>query len=135
LKILVIDSVANELFIALIRNDAVTIKIFASPRQHDRNINCLVREVLSTGKTVFLELDAIAVVTGPGSWTGSRVGVSAAKAYSMALGKPAINITAQETRDKLIDSVRDAFNNKKFVAARELAPQYNSEFKVTLSKK
>jgi tRNA threonylcarbamoyl adenosine modification protein YeaZ len=38
-------------------------------------------------------LDRIAVTIGPGSYTGLRVGISAARAMGLALGKPVVGIT------------------------------------------
>jgi tRNA threonylcarbamoyl adenosine modification protein YeaZ len=41
----------------------------------------------------FAELDRIAVTTGPGSFTGLRVGISAARAIALAATKPAIGLS------------------------------------------
>lgn len=42
------------------------------------------------------DLQAIAVVTGPGSFTGIRIGVATGKGLSYALGHPLVGITALE---------------------------------------
>jgi tRNA threonylcarbamoyl adenosine modification protein YeaZ len=41
----------------------------------------------------FSDLDRVAVTVGPGSFTGLRVGVSAARGIALAAGKPAVGIT------------------------------------------
>ena len=41
----------------------------------------------------FSELDRIAVTTGPGSFTGLRVGISAARGIALAAGKPAVGLS------------------------------------------
>ncbi len=41
----------------------------------------------------FTEIDRIAVTTGPGSFTGLRVGIAAARGIALAAGKPAIGLS------------------------------------------
>ena len=77
------------------------------------------------------QADCFAVVTGPGSWTGSRVGVVAVKAWAFATGKPIIALTANSIDENLINAARQKLKQKDFTSIRELAPHYDSEFKVT----
>lgn len=42
------------------------------------------------------ELDVVAVVTGPGSFTGIRIGVATGKGMCYALGKPLVGLTSLE---------------------------------------
>jgi len=44
----------------------------------------------------FADIDRISVNTGPGSFTGVRVGISAARGLALALNRPAIGISAFE---------------------------------------
>jgi tRNA threonylcarbamoyl adenosine modification protein YeaZ len=41
----------------------------------------------------FAELDRVAVTTGPGSFTGLRVGISAGRGIALAAGKPALGLS------------------------------------------
>src|SRR6185295_9141402 len=41
----------------------------------------------------FADFDRIAVTTGPGSFTGLRVGISAARGIALASGKPAVGLS------------------------------------------
>lgn len=92
--ILLIDSVHTELAVALIRDDTAQFKIHSVQRMHDKNINILVKELLAREGVTFKDLDAYAVVVGPGSWTGCRVGVAAVKGYAIAHPLPVVAINS-----------------------------------------
>ncbi len=53
----------------------------------------LIARVLNRAKLDFTAFDRIAVTTGPGSFTGLRVGISAARGIALATGKPAIGLS------------------------------------------
>jgi tRNA threonylcarbamoyladenosine biosynthesis protein TsaB len=59
---------------------------------HAEKITVFIDEVLNEAGKNYAELDAIAVSSGPGSYTGLRIGVSTAKGLSFALDKPLIAI-------------------------------------------
>jgi tRNA threonylcarbamoyladenosine biosynthesis protein TsaB len=69
------------------------------------------KEIVSTIELLFNEIkwdpsniDLIAVSTGPGSYTGLRVGVTCAKTLAYGLGKPVIDVP---TLDVLVENVKD----------------------------
>ena len=64
---------------------------------HAEKVNIFAGEVLAEAGISFTDIDAIAVGIGPGSYTGSRIGVSAAKGWSYALDIPIIGITTLRT--------------------------------------
>lgn len=59
---------------------------------HSENLTVFAEQVLAEAGHSFSDLDAIAVSKGPGSYTGLRIGVSAAKGFCFALDKPLIAI-------------------------------------------
>ncbi len=65
-------------------------------REHAEVILLMVEKVMSDGGLAFDALDAIAVTIGPGSFTGVRVGVAAARGLALATGLPLIGVTSLE---------------------------------------
>ena len=62
-------------------------------RGHAEALMPLIARVLDRAQLNFAELDRIAVTTGPGSFTGLRVGISAARGIALASGKPAVGLS------------------------------------------
>ncbi len=59
---------------------------------HAEKLHLFIEEVLLESKLTFKDLSAIAVSKGPGSYTGLRIGVSAAKGLCFALDIPLISV-------------------------------------------
>jgi tRNA threonylcarbamoyladenosine biosynthesis protein TsaB len=60
---------------------------------HAEALMPLVARVMDRAGLTFSELDRIAVTIGPGSFTGLRVGIAAARGLALATAKPAIGIS------------------------------------------
>ena len=59
---------------------------------HAEKLHVFINDVLNTANVKRSEIDAVAVSKGPGSYTGLRIGVSAAKGLAFALDIPLIAI-------------------------------------------
>lgn len=105
------------------------------PKDHALWLHQGVADLLHNNGYTANDLAAVAVSIGPGSYTGLRVGLSAAKGFSYALGIPLIGIStlqmiAQANRDEateLICPLIDARRMEVFMAVydragKELAP-------------
>jgi tRNA threonylcarbamoyladenosine biosynthesis protein TsaB len=75
------------------RGEIVASEMQAMPRGHAEALVPLLARVMDKADMDFAELDRIAVTVGPGSFTGLRVGISAARGISLAAGKPAFGVT------------------------------------------
>src|ERR1700693_3330361 len=62
-------------------------------RGHAEALMPLIARVMDEAEVEFKELGRIAVTVGPGSFTGLRVGISAARGIALAARKPAIGLT------------------------------------------
>jgi len=59
---------------------------------HAEKLHPFIQQVVQEAKMSFNDIDAVAVSKGPGSYTGLRIGVSAAKGLCFAFDKPLISI-------------------------------------------
>jgi tRNA threonylcarbamoyladenosine biosynthesis protein TsaB len=62
-------------------------------RGHAEALVPLIARIMAKAAIPFEKLDRIAVTTGPGSFTGLRVGISAARGIALASGKPAVGLS------------------------------------------
>lgn len=91
---------------------------------HAEKLHVFIEEIISESEITFQDLNAIAVSQGPGSYTGLRIGVSAAKGLCYALNIPLIaidtlqSLAAQiETTDGIIIPMIDARRMEVFSAS------------------
>jgi tRNA threonylcarbamoyladenosine biosynthesis protein TsaB len=61
---------------------------------HGENLNLFIEDVLAQAGISAKELSAVSLASGPGSYTGLRIGAATAKALCYALGIPLIAIDA-----------------------------------------
>jgi tRNA threonylcarbamoyladenosine biosynthesis protein TsaB len=62
-------------------------------RGHAEALMPLIYHVMERDELAFADLDRVAVTTGPGSFTGLRVGISAARGIALATDKPAVGVS------------------------------------------
>ena len=95
--ILNIDTAQETAFVCISKNG---IPIFITEnhtqKDHASFLHPAIEELLKKAAISITELDAIAVTKGPGSYTGLRVGMSAAKGLAYTLQKPLIAISTLE---------------------------------------
>ena len=75
----------NDTTILLKENNAVEYS-------HSEQLHVFIKEILEEASLSFSDLDAVAVSKGPGSYTGLRIGVSAAKGLCFSLDIPLISV-------------------------------------------
>ncbi|MBB6469636.1 tRNA threonylcarbamoyl adenosine modification protein YeaZ [Aminobacter lissarensis] len=81
---------------------------------HAEHLMAVIDEALTQAGKSYADLGRIAVSTGPGSFTGVRVAVSAARGFSLALKVPAVGVT---TLEALAAETRDKFGTRVVLAA------------------
>ena len=86
--------------------DAEVLECSSTQKKHaSQEILCLIENVLDEAGVSISDLDGIGVVTGPGSFTGVRIGVAAAQGLSASAGVPLIGVSTMALEAKAASSV------------------------------
>lgn len=98
--VLAIDTAGVDCSAALFDN--VTGRVLSSVSEaigkgHAERLMSVIDESLDEGNVSLTSVERVAVVIGPGSFTGIRVGVAAARGLALALGVPSVGVTTLET--------------------------------------
>ena len=96
MRVLAIDTALEACSCAVLDTNAgeiVASESLAMIRGHAEALLPLVARVMHEARIEFAELDRIAVTTGPGSFTGLRVGIAAARGIALSAGKPAVGLS------------------------------------------
>ena len=94
--ILAIDTALDACAAAVLDTEAsklIAQESQAMKRGHAEALMPLIARVMKASGVGFAALDRIAVTTGPGSFTGLRVGLSAARGIALAADKPVVGLT------------------------------------------
>ncbi len=96
--ILSIETATTNCSVSLSKNGETLLlkEDYDSNYSHAERLHVFIEDILKEAKVEKSELDAIAVSKGPGSYTGLRIGVSAAKGLCFALDIPLISISTLE---------------------------------------
>ncbi|WP_121664253.1 tRNA (adenosine(37)-N6)-threonylcarbamoyltransferase complex dimerization subunit type 1 TsaB [Metabacillus litoralis] len=97
MKALAIDTTNNVLGIAIVEEDKVIGEYITNlKKNHSVRAMPAVERLLSDCDITPKQLDKIIVATGPGSYTGVRIGVSIAKTMAWALQLPIVGVSSLE---------------------------------------
>jgi tRNA threonylcarbamoyladenosine biosynthesis protein TsaB len=92
MNMLAIDSATRMLSVSLLSDD----RIFTAPEipglRHSEKIMTVIDEAFGAAGIAAADLDAVACMRGPGSFTGIRIGFACAKGIAFALGIPLVSV-------------------------------------------
>lgn len=93
MKILAIDSSAGGCGVCVTDGTQILAQGYETmERGQDSRLIPMVQEMMGRAKLTYRDLDRVAVVKGPGSFTGLRIGLAAARGIGFAASKPVIGI-------------------------------------------
>lgn len=98
MKVLAIDTAANLCAACVLDTSRAHVakQSLDIGKGHVEHLMPLIADVLERAGCGYRDLDRIAVATGPGSFTGVRVAVAAARGFALALRIPAIGVNTLE---------------------------------------
>jgi len=82
---------------------------YSSSYSHAERLHLFIEEILKENELKTQDLSAIAVSKGPGSYTGLRIGVSAAKGLCFALDLPLISVPTLKTLALQVKQKKEGF--------------------------
>ena len=92
MKLLAIDTAGPRLQLALRDGTATDALVEEMPTGQAERLFPAIDALLGRNGVPYAALERVAVTTGPGSFTGVRIGLSAARGLGLALGVPVIGI-------------------------------------------
>jgi tRNA threonylcarbamoyladenosine biosynthesis protein TsaB len=96
MHVLAIDTALEACSAAVLdteRSDILAHESRPMQRGHAEALIPLIQRVMDQAGLIFAELNRIAVTTGPGSFTGLRVGIAAARGIGLAADKPVVGLS------------------------------------------
>lgn len=97
MKILAVDTALGACSVALLEDDRLLAHIFEPmERGHAERLAPMVDEAMKQAGMAFKALDRLGVTTGPGTFTGQRVGLAFMRGLRLALHVPLTGVTTLE---------------------------------------
>jgi len=132
-NILVIDTSEEVSRFGLFQDDNLVDKLeWEAHRELSKTFYAKLDELLGKNKLGYSDLNAIIIVSGPGSFTGLRIGIVIVNAFSYALG---IETSGVVQKKKM--SVEEIYNagKKELKKGQIIEPFYGREPNITVKKK
>ncbi len=116
MRILALDSSGLVASVAIASEEALLAEYTINYKKtHSQTLLPMLDEIVRMVDLDLSEVDAIAITSGPGSFTGLRIGSATAKGLGLALGKPIISVPTVDSlaynlygTDKIVCPIMDA---------------------------
>ena len=129
MRILALDSSGLVAGVAILENDTILAEYTTNfKKTHSQTLLPMLEELKKMIDLDLDTIDAIAVASGPGSFTGLRIGTATAKGLGLALEKPLIAVPTLEGiaynlcgTEKIVCPLMDARRNQVYTGAYTFA--------------
>ncbi len=127
MKILGLDSSGLVASVAVVEDDALVAEYTINYKKtHSQTLLPMLEALAEMIELDMGTIDGIAIASGPGSFTGLRIGSATAKGLGLVLGKPLIEVPTLEGlawnlwgSDRIVCPLMDARRNQVYTAAYE----------------
>ncbi|MCI5679197.1 MAG: tRNA (adenosine(37)-N6)-threonylcarbamoyltransferase complex dimerization subunit type 1 TsaB [Bacteroidales bacterium] len=124
MKILGIDTTGQTASAALVEDDKLIAEFTLNYKlTHSQTIMPMIADIIERTETDKSTIDCIACASGPGSFTGLRIGAATAKGFALALDKPLVAVPTLDAlaynvfeTNKFICPIMDARRNQVYAA-------------------
>ncbi|MGZ5924807.1 MAG: tRNA (adenosine(37)-N6)-threonylcarbamoyltransferase complex dimerization subunit type 1 TsaB, partial [Rhizomicrobium sp.] len=94
MRILAVDTALGACSVAILDDDKlIAHRLTVMERGHAEALAPMVEATMQDAACDFSSLDRLAVTTGPGTFTGQRVGLAFMRGLRVALDKPLVGVT------------------------------------------
>lgn len=122
--VLAVDTSSIVATVAVINEKRLVCEhILNHKKTHSEKLMPMIEEILTSSEIEINDIDIFAAATGPGSFTGLRIGVAAIKGFAHATNKPVVGVTTLEglayntgVNPYLISPIMDARRNQVYNA-------------------
>lgn len=95
MKILAVDTSTNSCSVAIVDKESLLAEVTLVSRQtHSKHLMKMINTVTDLSDLSISEMDGFAVTSGPGSFTGLRIGISSIKGLAAASDKPVVGVSS-----------------------------------------
>ncbi len=132
IKILNIETSTDICSVSVFENqECKALKISGNDRSHSKLLGVFVQEILSETKLKPADFNAVAISSGPGSYTGLRIGTSLAKGFCYGANIPLIAVNTLKLMAYMaIKKYKDSDENRLIIPMIDAKRQevYNAVF-------
>lgn len=93
MHLLAIDTSSEACSVGIAAGGRVTVRSETAGRAHAELLMGMIEQAMAEAGLAFSDLDRIAVAVGPGSFTGVRIGIAAARGLSLVAAVPAVGVS------------------------------------------
>ena len=105
-KILAVETATRACSAALLWDGECREMLRLEPNRHAEILIPMIRQLLAAGECRFDELDCLAFGSGPGSFTGLRIGISVVQGLALGLDIPVVPVSSLRALAARIDAPR-----------------------------